>query len=908
NQINKATQLSLERSVKVTERANSDLHESNEKLEETQRALQVSLQTTQTALQRSLLAEENAQRASRLSDSLATLLGYSSEALSTSLLAENLAETNPNLSLQLSNYAYENYGVELTRKNLVKRWINNDLHQKAVTFTVGEILTVETGPFDNLALTGGQDGEVLLWKIEEGEVIQRYRGHTGPIIKALFSTDGTKVITASKDATIRLWDINSGILLQTLTGHIGPIYDLALSPNGQQFASIGEDQNIIFWDINSGIEVNRIMPSNPKLNGISCLRFSPNGEHLLAGGIDGKISLIHLITNQIEYFFYGHQDWVHQIDFLQNGNQFVSASKDGLAILWDLNSGRFVRSFVGHQGAVLSAIELPNTNLLITGSEDQEIIVWNSDTGKAVGSPLKGHLGPVNKLAILPNSNYLLSCSQDNSLQVWDVKNQQLKTKYAHHRDPLTAAQFTSVEDKVISGHQSGNGYIWSISSGKLLFKLLGHSRAIRCLASSQNDQRIVTGGLDGKMILRDEQGATLKSFTMPGKIPIHAIAINKSGTVAATASADHVIRIWDLERDSILHVFTEHTQGINVLSFNPEEDFLVSGSEDQTLILWDYHSGYQLRTINTATPITCLSFSPRGSQMAIGLGSGDCQIINYLNGEGIQRLSGHSLPLKTISFSEDGNRILIGASDNTISFWHQDGSLIKTFNGHQGSILALGLQEQDNQVLSVSQDQTVRSWNYPADNSPKSISLDNKILAMAEHPDSSQQLLAVSMTGDEIKIINPKSGIHINTLRTSDYTKALSLAFHPTLPHLYAGLEDGSIRKWTVNNSEFDREILDEEIRIATAIDTIFSENNNNLISRVDTVFVSRAFPAYTTVNTIAISSDGAYLLAGAENGEVKRWDLLTGKLEKTYSAHRSSVTTLAIHPGERFFITGSK
>ncbi|MEO1715094.1 MAG: hypothetical protein AAFU60_17330, partial [Bacteroidota bacterium] len=48
NQINKSTQLSLERSVKVTERANIDLQEANKKLGETQRALQASLRATQS--------------------------------------------------------------------------------------------------------------------------------------------------------------------------------------------------------------------------------------------------------------------------------------------------------------------------------------------------------------------------------------------------------------------------------------------------------------------------------------------------------------------------------------------------------------------------------------------------------------------------------------------------------------------------------------------------------------------------------------------------------------------------------------------------------------------------------------------------------------------------------------------
>ena len=907
NRINKATQLSLERSVKVTERANMDLKEANDKLGETQKALQNSLQATQMALQRSLLAEENAQKASKLSDSVATVLQFSSEAWSTSLLAENLAESNPNLSLQLANYAYENYGVELTRKNLVKRWVNNNHHQKINRFNIGEILTVQTGPFDNLALTGGQDGEVLLWKIKEGEVIQRYRGHTGPIVKALFSPDSTKVITAAEDATIRLWDLNSGRILQTFTGHIGQIYDIAFAPNSRQFASIGQDQNIIIWDITSGTEVNRIIPSIAKSNGISCLSFSPNSEYLLAGGINGEILLFNLMTNQEEYFFYGHQDWVNQINFLQNGNQFVSASRDGLAILWDLNTGRFIRSFVGHQGDVRSAIELPNTNLIITGSEDQQIYVWNAETGEPVGSSLKGHLGPINDLAILPNTNYLLSCAEDNTLQVWDVNRQQLMNRYTDHSDLITALQFIGSGKRVITGHSSGRGYIWSATSGRNLYKLTGHSRAIECMASSRNDQRIVTGGLDGKMILRDGQGAILKTFAIPGKIPIHAIAVNQKGTVAATASADHVIRIWDLEQDSVIHSMAEHTELIQVLSFSPNEDYLISGSKDETLVLWDYNSGYKLETINTESPVSSLSFHPVEPLMAIGLHSGDCMIMNYRNGEEIRNLSGHSLPLKSVAFSKDGSRILTGGTDNTFILWHESGRMIKSFAGHQGPVLALAFQDQNNRILSASQDQTARSWEYRTNNRPDEIPLDNKILALAEHPDSNQHLLAVSMVGNKIEIINQKSGLRMGVLNVPKNAQAVSLAFHPTLGHLYAGLDNGSVFKWEVNEPTFDKEIVDLNVRTVADVDTIKTENDATKIKKVDTTFVSQAFVENTQVSALAISADGFYLLAGASNGQAKLWDLITGELKRTYSAHLSAVTCIAFHPQQRAFISGS-
>ncbi|MEM1219677.1 MAG: WD40 repeat domain-containing protein, partial [Bacteroidota bacterium] len=302
-----------------------------------------------------------------------------------------------------------------------------------------------------------------------------------------------------------------------------------------------------------------------------------------------------------------------------------------------------------------------------------------------------------------------------------------------------------------------------------------------------------------------------------------------------------------------MLHAIAEHDKLIQTLSFSPDGDYLVSGSEDENVILWDFNSGYQLNRIKMDHPVSCLSFHPSEPFMAVGLSSGDCQIINARTGEKIRRFSGHSQALKSITYSKDGQRILTGGSDNKFILWHRRGRVIKSFAGHQGPVLALAFQDQNDRILSASQDLTARSWNYKADNTPKSIPLDNKILAMAEHPDASQHLLAVSMTGSTIVVIDQKSSKQTNVLQVPNGTKAISLAFHPNLGILYAGLENGAILSWKVNQQGVNRELFDPNVRVASDIDTVKTENDANRIKKVDTIFVSRAFVKDAKITVLA-------------------------------------------------------
>ncbi len=73
-------------------------------------------------------------------------------------------------------------------------------------------------------------------------------GHTGPVTRGAFSSDGLRCATGSMDTTIRLWTTSSGKLAHCFRGHRGPIHKIAYAPHGDRILSAAEDGAAI-WNV-----------------------------------------------------------------------------------------------------------------------------------------------------------------------------------------------------------------------------------------------------------------------------------------------------------------------------------------------------------------------------------------------------------------------------------------------------------------------------------------------------------------------------------------------------------------------------------------------------------------------------------------------------------------------------------
>lgn len=128
----------------------------------------------------------------------------------------------------------------------------------------------------------------------------------------------------------------------------------------------------------------------------------------------------------------------------------------------------------------------------------------------------------------------------------------------------------------------------------------------------------------------------------------VEAIAWSPDGSLIATVSNDHSVRVWDVDNRHLVHVLRGHTGAVVAVAFTPDSRMLVTGARDKTVRLWDLRSGVLARTFTHHTwEVGEVAVSPDGRQLATS-SSSDLQIVDISTGRIMHNLKGHESRLRT--------------------------------------------------------------------------------------------------------------------------------------------------------------------------------------------------------------------------------------------------------------------
>ncbi len=165
------------------------------------------------------------------------------------------------------------------------------------------------------------------------------RGHTGTVMHAEFSPDGSRIVTASWDSTARVWEAASGELVVALEGHTSAVRHSAFSPDGSRIVTASSDDTARVWE-------------------------AASGELVVA--------------------LEGHTSAVRHSAFSPDGSRIVTASSDDTARVWEAASGELVVALEGHTSAVRHSAFSPDGSRIVTASSDDTPRVWEAASGELV--------------------------------------------------------------------------------------------------------------------------------------------------------------------------------------------------------------------------------------------------------------------------------------------------------------------------------------------------------------------------------------------------------------------------------------------------------------------------------------------------------------------------------------------
>jgi len=127
-----------------------------------------------------------------------------------------------------------------------------------------QVDTVAFSPDGSRALSGGQDGFLILWDLKTGHEVHRFGGkQAGLITGVAFSPDGRSAVSGLSGqqpcCALILWEVDSGRVIRRLEGHQGFASQVLFSPDGRLIVSASADKTIRIWNVDTGVEIRRLV-------------------------------------------------------------------------------------------------------------------------------------------------------------------------------------------------------------------------------------------------------------------------------------------------------------------------------------------------------------------------------------------------------------------------------------------------------------------------------------------------------------------------------------------------------------------------------------------------------------------------------------------------------------------------
>ena len=203
------------------------------------------------------------------------------------------------------------------------------------------------------------------------------------------------------------------------------------------------------------------------------------------------------------------------------------------------------------------------------------------------------------------------------------------------------------------------------------------------------------------------------KIFSLGHTGAIRSVAFSPDGLRALSGSDDNTVRLWEVATGRAERVLEGHSGSVYSVAFSPDGSLALSGSEDHTVRLWVVATGRPVRVLEGHSDnVWSVAFSPDGSLALSGSVDNTLRLWEVATGSVVGVLEGHSARVWSVAFSPDGNLALSGSADNTVRLWEvATGRPVRVLEGHSARVLSVAFSPDGSLALSGSEDKTVRLW-----------------------------------------------------------------------------------------------------------------------------------------------------------------------------------------------------
>lgn len=290
-------------------------------------------------------------------------------------------------------------------------------------------------------LASNWSGTLQLFDLPDLQRVREYRGHASLAsgvtwLKTVPSISDSEVhfISGGGDGEILLWNINQPTPLHSIQPHTQRIFKTAIHPSQKYFSATSFDST---WSLSTFETQQTILQQSGHSDNLMANAFHPDGSLIVTGGRDAVGRIWDLRTGRTIMVLEGHGGDVLSADWSPvSGYEALTGSGDGTLRVWDLRRVRIRSTIPAHTNGVSDVryYDPPHAtppldpsgrpqpqqkgSWLATTGFDGKIKLWSADDF-ILQTELSVHQGKAMCCDVSPRGNLVASGGWDRSVRLF---------------------------------------------------------------------------------------------------------------------------------------------------------------------------------------------------------------------------------------------------------------------------------------------------------------------------------------------------------------------------------------------------------------------------------------------------------------------------------------------------------